>query len=139
MNSVRTEFMVKSRCASDREKAIALMMLGEVYESILLYRGTDHGWTEDDFLSRTRGEKFTLTLLKIKNGDCIGGFTKIEWGCSSIFKKYIKDDDSFLFNLTCCRKFPSKHSNYDIIRSRHCGPSFGYKDTELSAWCEPFN
>jgi len=76
--------MVNSKCASDREKAIVLMMLGEVHESTLLYRGTDHGWTEDDFLSRCKGKKSTLTLLKIKEGDCIGGFTKIKWDCSSI-------------------------------------------------------
>jgi hypothetical protein len=65
MISVRPLFMVNSSCASDREKAIALMMLGEFHESILLYRGTEHGWTEDDFLSRTKGKKSTLTLLKI--------------------------------------------------------------------------
>jgi hypothetical protein len=45
MNSVLPLFMVNSKCASNREKAIALMMLGKVHESILLYRGTEHGWT----------------------------------------------------------------------------------------------
>jgi hypothetical protein len=83
--------MVNSKCAEVKERAIVLMMLGEVHDSILLYRGTDHGWTADDFLSRIEGRESTLTLLKIKDGDCIGGFTKKKW--------YDKFSNSEIF---CC-------------------------------------
>ncbi len=41
----------------------------------LRYRGSEHGWMGKDFHARCDGKKPTITLFKLKNGSCIGGFT----------------------------------------------------------------
>lgn len=50
-----------------------------------------------DFHSRSDNKGSTISLFKIKDGDCIGGFTKVNWQSE---KKYDNDRDAFLFNLT---------------------------------------
>ena len=42
----------------------------------LLFRGSEHGWMAKDFHSRCDKKGPTISLFKIKDGDCIGGFTK---------------------------------------------------------------
>jgi hypothetical protein len=42
----------------------------------LLFSGSEHGWKEKDFHSRCDNKGPTICLYKIKDGDCIGGFTK---------------------------------------------------------------
>jgi hypothetical protein len=45
-----------------------------------------------------------------------------------------------LFNLSCCRHFPSKLTGKDIYCSNNNGPCFvGSGDCELDAYNEPFN
>ena len=64
----------------------------------LLYRGSDDGWEAEDFHKRCDDKGPTICLFKIKDGDCIGGYTTVSWK-SYDFGRY--DIDSFLFNLTC--------------------------------------
>jgi hypothetical protein len=42
----------------------------------MLYRGSEHGWKFIDFHSRCDNKGPTISLFKIKDGDCIGGYTK---------------------------------------------------------------
>jgi hypothetical protein len=45
-----------------------------------------------------------------------------------------------LFNLSCCRHFPSKKIGTGILCNSDLGPYFeGESTSELSAWDEPFN
>ncbi len=45
-----------------------------------------------------------------------------------------------LFNLSCCRHFPSKLTGTDILCHKNYGPCFeGTGGSELSAIYEPFN
>ncbi len=46
-----------------------------VYETVLEYRASDHGWNADDFHERADNKDWTVSLFKILDGDCIGGFT----------------------------------------------------------------
>jgi BTB/POZ domain-containing protein KCTD9 len=71
----------------------------------LLYRGSIHGWMKRDFHSRCDNKGPTISLLKVKDGDCIGGFTKAKWSSGDV--KHIADSDAMLFNLSCCRHFPN--------------------------------
>jgi hypothetical protein len=41
----------------------------------LLFRGSEHGWKWKDFHSRCEKKGPTISLFKVKGGDCIGGFT----------------------------------------------------------------
>jgi hypothetical protein len=41
----------------------------------LLYRGSNDGWKLKDFHSRCSNKRPTISLFKVKKGDCIGGFT----------------------------------------------------------------
>ena len=111
-----------------------------VYEAVLEYRGSDHGWGNEEFHSRADHKDWTITLFKIQDGDCVGGFTTQSWhdrGCDNCS---VRDDNAFLFNLSCGREFPSQHSGTDIYCSSSYGPVFGGDESwELAAWTEPFN
>jgi hypothetical protein len=47
------------------------------FVTILLYSGSLHGWMAIDFHSRSDGKNPTITLYKVKDGDCIGGYTSV--------------------------------------------------------------
>jgi hypothetical protein len=89
----------------------------------LLYRGSDHGWTGKDFHSRSDSKGATISLFKVKGGDCIGGFTKALWR-SPIDPDFVGDNDAMLFNLSRYRHFPSKKTKYAIFRRYDWGPCF---------------
>lgn len=90
----------------------------------ILYRGSDHGMTPKEFHSRSDNRKATISLFKIKDGDCIGGITNAQWS-SSTLSKCVRDNDAFLFNLSRQRHFPSKQSGTDIWCQKDVGPCFG--------------
>ena len=70
--------------------------------------------------------------MKIKNGDCVGGYTKASWSSEGIYKS---DNDSMLFNLSSYRHFPSKNTGKDICSSGVIGFAFsGNGQPELSLW-----
>ncbi len=51
------------------------------FETILLYRGSDHEFKANDFHRLCDGKGPTVTLFKIEesnksDGDCIGGYTE---------------------------------------------------------------
>jgi hypothetical protein len=54
----------------------------------------------------------TITLLNIKDGDCIGGFTKVEWSSDN---NSMSDNNAILFNLSCYRNYPSKGRYFPYI------------------------
>ena len=51
-----------------------------------------------DFHERCDEKGPTITLFKIKDGDCIGGYSKAQY--SSVYGKRVKDSTAMLFNLT---------------------------------------
>jgi hypothetical protein len=103
----------------------------------LLFRGSEHGWSQNDFHIRCDDIGSTICLFKIKNGDCIGGYTNAKW---TIDNKGAQDNDAMLFNLSQCRHYSSKQSGLDIFCSSQLGPCFtGIGDSELCAEFEPFN
>ena len=63
----------------------------------------------------------TLTLIKLKNGEIIGGFTPISWDCSSNWKN---DINSFIFSLTQNKKFMKNNNLMSIYCNKDNGPWF---------------
>jgi hypothetical protein len=47
--------------------------------TFLKYRGSDHGWQAKDFHDHCDDIGSTITLLKLEDGSCIGGFTTAKW------------------------------------------------------------
>ena len=73
----------------------------QVYETVLEYRGSEHGWSCNDFHKRADNKAWTVTLFKILDGDCVGGFTTQSWDRKK--QDNVRDDNAFLFNLSCAR------------------------------------
>jgi len=67
----------KSKCATKKEEKIFLekLFVNKRFVTILLFSGSLHGWSPDDFHSRCDNKGPTISLFKVKDGDCIGGFT----------------------------------------------------------------
>ncbi len=66
-----------SKCANQNEidQMVLFLQDKEVYETVLEYRGSDHGWKAEDFHKRADNKDWTVSLFKIVDGDCVGGFT----------------------------------------------------------------
>jgi hypothetical protein len=75
--SILSKYLEKSKCATkDEQKLYLLALLGNKKAiTTLLYRGSEHGWKYIDFHSRCDGKGPTISIFKIKDGDCIGGYT----------------------------------------------------------------
>ena len=71
--------------------------------TILLYSGSLHGWKAKDFHIRCDDKGPTINLFKIKDGDCIGGFTNASWSSDG---EDFPDSGAMLFNLSTKRYFP---------------------------------
>jgi hypothetical protein len=103
----------------------------------LLFRGSIHGWNFKDFHSRCDGQGPTISLFKVKDGDCIGGYTSAYWSSEN---KLVGDSDAMLFNLSYKRHFPNYRTGKEIDCSRYSGPCFrGDDSSELGPANEPFN
>ncbi len=77
INSVIHDFMQSSKCATQKEREYLHKLLGNKrFVTVLLFCGTMHGWTPKDFHSRCDGKGPLVSLFKMKDGDCIGGYSK---------------------------------------------------------------
>jgi carbamoylphosphate synthase large subunit len=98
--------LVNSKCATEKQQKEYLHELlgNKKLVTTLLYSGSLHGWMTIDFHSRCDNKEPTITLFKIENGDCIGGYTKAKLSSNDDFQA---DSEAMLFNLSCCRHFPT--------------------------------
>lgn len=115
----------------------AIMDQNQVQIAALLYRGSRDGWGADDFHLRCDKKGATITLFKLKEGPCIGGFTRAQWISPVKSSQNVEDSSAMLFNLTEKLKFPIVIKERAIYCKREWGPCFG--DSELAAYYEPFN
>ncbi len=79
--SIIDKYLPKSLCATDdQHKLYLLSLLGNKrLVTTLLYSGSKHGWKWIDFHSRCDNKAPTISLFKLLDGDCIGGFTNALW------------------------------------------------------------
>lgn len=103
------DFLLNSLCAiKKREKKYLYKLLGSKrLVTTLLYCGSIHGWNAKEFHSRCDNKGPTISLFKVKDGDCIGGYTEAQWSSPKDTTEYIDDSDAMIFNLTSSRNFPS--------------------------------
>jgi hypothetical protein len=97
------QFLMSSKCATDKEKQFLYYLLGnKKLATVLLLRASEHGRVSLELRARNPEGPFII-LLKLKDGDCIGCYSKTELDCQYFT---IEKGDSMLFNLSCCRYFP---------------------------------
>ena len=97
---------MSSKCATNKkEKQYLYYLLGnKKLVTVLLLRASEHGRISLEFRARFPEGPF-ICLLKVKDGECIGCYSKTE-----LDRQYyaIEEGDSMLFNLSRCRYFPGK-------------------------------
>jgi hypothetical protein len=71
------KFLLNSKCATEvKEKRFLQKLLKlKQLDTNILYRGSDHGWTFKDFHDRCDKKGPKICLFRVKDGDCIGGYT----------------------------------------------------------------
>ena len=136
--SIINDFLPSSKCATEKQQKEYLHKLlgNKRFVTILLFCGSLHGWKAKDFHSRCDNKGPSISLFKIKDGDCIGGYTKAQWESDDDGKR-VDDSDAMLFNLSRQRHFTSTGNGNEICCYSDYGPCYGAK--ELSAYNEPFN
>jgi len=79
----------------------------------------------------------TVSLFKLTNGNCIGGYTSSRWFSppSSFLGTHVYDGSAILFNLTQEVSYPIVKADKAIFCFKNNGPCFG--DEELYVG-EPF-
>jgi TLD len=61
---------------SDKEKKYLLSLFGnKQFVTSFLYKASEHGFTAKEFHSRCDGKGPTITIIKVKDGPYISGFT----------------------------------------------------------------
>ena len=75
---VMSELMWESLCTNDpNEKAYLHKLLNNrKLVMTLIYRGSRDGWKGKDFNRLCNGKSPTISLFKVKDGPCIGGYTE---------------------------------------------------------------
>jgi hypothetical protein len=78
VDSAMSELFFDSLCTNDpKEKAYLHKLLNNrKLLTTLIYRGSRDGWENKDFHSRANGKSPTISLFKVKDGPCIGGYTE---------------------------------------------------------------
>jgi hypothetical protein len=73
-----SDLFFESLCTNDpKEKAYLHKLLNNrKLVMTLLYRGSRDGWKHADFHFQSDGKSPTISLFKVKNGPCIGGYTE---------------------------------------------------------------
>lgn len=69
--------LVGSKCTNEEKEKNFLKKLfrNKVFVTTMLFQGSRDGWKGIDFHSRCDGLGPTLSLFRVKDGPCIGGFT----------------------------------------------------------------
>jgi hypothetical protein len=83
------------------------------------------------FHSMCDGKGPTVSLFKLNNGNCIGGYTSAKWHTppSSFLGTHTFDNSAIIFNLTDEVSYPIVKADKAIFCFRNNGPCFG--DEEL--------
>jgi hypothetical protein len=77
MVSVIDLFLMNSNCTTKKQEKVYLFNLfgNKRLITTLIYRGSVNGWSFREFHNICDSKGPTITLYKVKDGDCIGGYT----------------------------------------------------------------
>ena len=88
----------------------------------LIYRASEHGSKAEDFHERCDDFEGTLIIIRTKDENMFGGFTKVSWDDEEGEKK--KDDNAFVFSINLEKLYFYCGKNYNIFCGKNKGPCF---------------
>ena len=99
----------------------------------LKYRASRDGFKASDFHLHCDGIPNTLTVIKAKSGNILGGFTEQAWHSRD---EFVTDSKAFIFSLINKEKNPfkvmcSNEGKGAIFCSSTHGPCFGYREIRI--------
>ena len=94
--------------------------------SELLFRKSRDGSKTTDFHDKCDNKGITITFIETTKGYIFGGYTELQWDCSSSSKK---DNSTFIFSLDKKQKYTAKNNNESIACYSCNGPRFGRTET----------
>jgi len=104
----------------------------------LLYRASEDGFNPEKFAKKCKGHSNTVVVVKVKNGDLIGGYVSIPWFVGANlngYDEYDKDENAFLFSLTRRKIYPVKRGKEEEAiygdALNESGPVFGANDLHI--------
>ena len=103
---------------------------------VLLFRASRDGFGAENFHSKCDNKRYTVTLVKTKEGRRFGGFTDAVWD-QSFYNK--RGSNCFIFSIDNNEIYYNKDSNYNIFCNKNSGPTFGNNDFSISNDCNKNN
>jgi hypothetical protein len=98
----------------------------------LIYKASQNGFKSSAFHSKCDGKPNTLVIIKSKNGNIFGGYTKQSWINTDPLSDIDKSDpNAFIFSLINKENRPLKmkcSSNQGIRCNKTLGPIFGVSE-----------
>ena len=88
----------------------------------LIYRASEHGGEAEDFHERCDDFEGTLIIIKTKDDNMFGGYTKVTWDDEEGEEK--KDENAFVFSINLEKLYFDAGKKYNIICEKNKGPCF---------------
>ena len=89
-----------------------------------------------DFHNKCDNKGFTITFIETTNGYKFGGYTELQWDCSSSSKK---DKSTFIFSFNNKQKYTARNNYSSISCYSFNGPRFGRTETPDIYFFETLN
>ena len=127
--NVKDSFKNESKILISSQELLTLQRwLGSNYEFNLIYSSSKENYSSYAFHNTVGNKHPTVSLIKMQNGQVIGGFTKQSWQGNG-FKE---DKEAFIFNLSKGRMFPVREPTQAIYCDDKYGVVFGKGDILIS-------
>lgn len=118
-------FKTKSKILTSSQDISTLQrLLGSNYDLDLVYSSTKENYSSYEFHINVGNKRPTVSLIKLRNGQVIGGYTSQSWNGNG-FKE---DKDAFIFNLSKERMYPVREPTQAIYCDEKYGVVFGKGD-----------
>ena len=88
----------------------------------LIYRASEHGGEAEDFHERCDDFEGTLIIIKTKDDNMFGGYTKVTWDDEEGEEK--KDENAFVFSINLEKLYFDAGKKYNIVCEKNKGPCF---------------
>jgi predicted nucleic acid-binding Zn-ribbon protein len=112
---------------SSREISLLKKWLGQNYNMRLIYSTDKDIYSPSNFHKKVGRTRPTLSLIKMKDGKIIGGFTSQSWQGEG----YKEDEDAFIFNLSNEKMYPVRDPSQAIYCSEDTAIVFGREDIAI--------
>ena len=89
----------------------------------LIYRASEHGGEAEDFHEHCDDYKGTLIIIKTKDDNMFGGYTKVSWDEEEEGNEK-KDENAFVFSINLEKLYFDDGKKFNIFCDKNKGPCF---------------